>query len=55
MQPRRHGNLLALILQWVDAQVGYGAWSKLSNPDVFVIHTDEDGQRGFRRVWSEAG
>jgi 2,3-bisphosphoglycerate-dependent phosphoglycerate mutase len=49
-----HGNLLALILHWVDAQVGYDVWAKLSNPDVFVIDTDDDGQRRFRRVWGEA-
>lgn len=49
-----HGNLLALILRWVDARVGYDAWATLSNPDVFVIQTVESGQRGFRRVWGEA-
>jgi 2,3-bisphosphoglycerate-dependent phosphoglycerate mutase len=49
-----HGNLLALILHWVDARVGYDVWAKLSNPDVYVIHTDEHGQRGFRRVWGES-
>jgi 2,3-bisphosphoglycerate-dependent phosphoglycerate mutase len=50
-----HGNLLALILQWVDAQVGYDVWAKLSNPDVFVIDVDAAGQRRFRRLWGEAG
>ena len=49
-----HGNLLALILKWVDRDVGYEAWAQLSNPDVFVIHTDGPGQRRFRRVWTEA-
>lgn len=50
-----HGNLLALILNWVDVHVGYDVWAQLTNPDVFVIHVDDSGQRRFRRVWSEAG
>ena len=48
-----HGNLLALILKWVDSEVGYEVWAQLSNPDVFVIHTDGPGPRRFRRVWTE--
>jgi 2,3-bisphosphoglycerate-dependent phosphoglycerate mutase len=50
-----HGNLLALILKWADATVGFELWSRLSNPDVFVLHTDDHGARGFRRVWDREG
>jgi 2,3-bisphosphoglycerate-dependent phosphoglycerate mutase len=46
-----HGNLLALILRWVDQNVGYDVWSRISNPDVFVIPKNDGGGRGFRRVW----
>jgi 2,3-bisphosphoglycerate-dependent phosphoglycerate mutase len=50
-----HGHLIALILKWVDATVGYDAWSQLSNPDAFVVHF-EGSQRGrFRRVWQPSG
>jgi 2,3-bisphosphoglycerate-dependent phosphoglycerate mutase len=49
-----HGNLLALILKWADATVGFELWSRLSNPDVFVLHTDGHGARGFSRVWGQA-
>jgi 2,3-bisphosphoglycerate-dependent phosphoglycerate mutase len=45
-----HGNLLALILKWVDETVGYECWAQLSNPDLFVIQLDR-AQRSFRRAW----
>jgi 2,3-bisphosphoglycerate-dependent phosphoglycerate mutase len=47
-----HGNLLALILKSIDATVGFDVWSRLSNPDVFVLHVDDEGPRGFSRVWT---
>ncbi|MEY2929871.1 MAG: hypothetical protein RL033_620 [Pseudomonadota bacterium] len=45
-----HGNLLALLLRWVDDQVGYELWAGLSNPDLFVIEAGAQGRRTFRRV-----
>jgi 2,3-bisphosphoglycerate-dependent phosphoglycerate mutase len=47
-----HGNLLALLLKWVDDQVGYEFWSGLLNPDLFVIDVGDPGRRTFRRVLS---
>lgn len=47
-----HGNLLALILKSVDETVGFDVWSRLSNPDAFVLHGDADGARRFHRIWS---
>ncbi len=47
-----HGSLLALLLQSIDPTVGYDAWAALSNPDVFVLHGDAEGPRGFKRLWS---
>jgi 2,3-bisphosphoglycerate-dependent phosphoglycerate mutase len=47
-----HGNLLALILKSIDATVGFDEWSRLSNPDVFVLHVDDEGPKGFSRVWT---
>jgi 2,3-bisphosphoglycerate-dependent phosphoglycerate mutase len=48
-----HGNLLALILRSIDATVGFDVWSRLSNPDAFVLHVDDEGPRGFSRVWTD--
>lgn len=50
-----HGNLLALILKSVDTTVGFDLWSRLSNPDAFVLHVDDEGPRGFSRAWNETG
>ena len=47
-----HGNLLALILRSIDATFGYDEWSRLSNPDVFVLHVDDGAPRGFSRIWT---
>jgi 2,3-bisphosphoglycerate-dependent phosphoglycerate mutase len=47
-----HGNLLALILRSIDATVGFDAWSRLSNPDAFVLHVDDEGPTRFIRVWT---
>lgn len=50
-----HGNMLALLLKWADATVGFELWSELSNPDVFVLHADGHGAKGFSRVWDQPG
>jgi 2,3-bisphosphoglycerate-dependent phosphoglycerate mutase len=47
-----HGNLLALILGSIDPAVGFDAWSRLTSPDAFVLHVDEEGPTGFSRIWS---
>jgi hypothetical protein len=44
--------MLALILRSIDPTVGFDVWSKLSNPDVFVLGVDDEGLRGFSRVWT---
>ena len=49
-----HGNLLALLLQWVDAAVGYEHWSRLSNPDVFLVQIHGKIPSGFQRSWGVA-
>lgn len=46
-----HGNLLALILQWADPGVGYEHWSRLSNPDAFVLQLSGERAQGYRRLW----
>lgn len=46
-----HGNLLALLLNFLLPSVGYEDWGRLSNPDVFAVQTDERGKSTFKRVW----
>jgi 2,3-bisphosphoglycerate-dependent phosphoglycerate mutase len=46
-----HGNLLTLILRSVDATVGFETWSRLSNPDAFMLSLDGAGSPGFTRIW----
>lgn len=43
-----HGKLLALLLGAFDASVGYEAWEKLSNPDLYVL---DPRAQTFRRLW----
>ena len=45
-----HGNLLALILQSIDATVGFEFWSSLSNPDTFVVQVEDRRLMSFSRV-----
>ena len=47
-----HGNLLALILKSIDATIGYEFWSRLSNPDAFLLDVDGERPTGFTRVWT---
>lgn len=47
-----HGNLLALICKSIDATVGFDFWSRLSNPDAFLVDVDDRGPTGFSRIAS---
>jgi 2,3-bisphosphoglycerate-dependent phosphoglycerate mutase len=47
-----HGNLLALILRSFDSTAGFELWSRLSNPDAFLLQFDDEGPAGFTRVWT---
>jgi 2,3-bisphosphoglycerate-dependent phosphoglycerate mutase len=47
-----HGNLLALLLNFMLPAIGYEDWARLSNPDVFSVQTDQAGKSTFRRVWA---
>jgi 2,3-bisphosphoglycerate-dependent phosphoglycerate mutase len=47
-----HGNMLALILRSIDPTVGFDVWSRLSNPDVFVLDVENGRPREFSRVWT---
>jgi 2,3-bisphosphoglycerate-dependent phosphoglycerate mutase len=47
-----HGNLLALLLQHFDIGYGFEAWQRLTNPDVFAVHVQEDAAT-VTRIWTE--
>ncbi|MDQ0208377.1 histidine phosphatase family protein [Alkalicoccobacillus murimartini] len=46
-----HGNLLSLLLNYVDPRFGFREWQSLSNPDVYLITSDEDGSLTMTRLW----
>lgn len=45
-----HGRLLALLLKSIDPAFSYEDWSRLSNPDVFVLRLEAGVAHSFRRV-----
>lgn len=46
-----HGNLLALLLQYVDNRFDFDTWRNLSNPDVYCLEI-VDNSWSVERVWS---
>jgi 2,3-bisphosphoglycerate-dependent phosphoglycerate mutase len=38
-----HGNLMALILKYFDAKIGFAEWNKLQNPDIYCIELSQQG------------
>lgn len=47
-----HGTLLALILNGLDASLGYDFWQTMSFPDVYELDLDGRALRHVRRIWS---
>ncbi|WP_054958468.1 histidine phosphatase family protein [Paenibacillus dakarensis] len=45
-----HGNLMSLILKYFDHRIGFEEWSKLSNPDVYIIGVEDKGI-ALNRIW----
>lgn len=45
-----HGNLLALLLKQYLPSFGYKDWETLSNPDVYLIETDQETTT-VKRLW----
>jgi broad specificity phosphatase PhoE len=50
---RTHGNLLALILNHFDPDIGYDFWSRLSMPDIYCLHLGLNGEIAIQRLWQE--
>lgn len=46
-----HGNLLSLLLHYVDPRYGFNEWRKLTNPDVYLLTADEDQHLSVTRLW----
>ncbi|MCA0968971.1 histidine phosphatase family protein [Halobacillus litoralis] len=47
-----HGNLLALLLQKYNREIGFYQWKRLSNPDVYVVQK-QGGEYTVQRVWDQ--
>lgn len=47
-----HGNLLALLLQKYNHEIGFYHWKRLSRPDVFVVQKFA-GEYTVERVWDQ--
>jgi 2,3-bisphosphoglycerate-dependent phosphoglycerate mutase len=49
-----HGNLLALVLNALDATFGYVFWQRLSFPDIYQLVFEGTELRYVQRVWNTA-
>ena len=46
-----HGNLMALLLRCHDEHFGFEKWQALTNPDVYVVHVNDEATT-VERLWS---
>ncbi|MCM2676840.1 histidine phosphatase family protein [Alkalicoccobacillus plakortidis] len=46
-----HGNLLSLLLNYVDSRFGFREWQSLSNPDVYLITANREEPLSVTRLW----
>ncbi|WP_027954350.1 histidine phosphatase family protein [Halobacillus kuroshimensis] len=47
-----HGNLLALLLQKYNREIGFYDWKRLSRPDVFLVQK-QGGEYIVERIWED--
>jgi 2,3-bisphosphoglycerate-dependent phosphoglycerate mutase len=47
-----HGNIMSLLIKHFNNDFSFEHWSKLSNPDVFVLTINHSFQ--IKRIWNEA-
>ncbi|APC50000.1 histidine phosphatase family protein [Virgibacillus halodenitrificans] len=47
-----HGNLLSLLLMYIDPNYGFEDWSSLTNPDVFELNI-ANGKATIHRIWEK--
>lgn len=45
-----HGNILSLLLHYINNEFGFNGWKKLKNPDVFLL-TAERGEFSYKHLW----
>jgi 2,3-bisphosphoglycerate-dependent phosphoglycerate mutase len=46
-----HGNLLALILNHIDPDIGYTFWEKMTMPDIYRLVTHRTEGQSITRIW----
>lgn len=46
-----HGNLMSLILKHYTGSFGFNAWSRLTNPDVYLLEFSSSGGTDIQRFW----
>ncbi|HXX48292.1 MAG TPA: histidine phosphatase family protein [Myxococcota bacterium] len=45
-----HGQLISLLLHYIDPRFGFAGWESLANPDVFELERGGAGALSFRRL-----
>ena len=45
-----HGNLTALLLNYISQNFGFKEWQQLSNPDIYIVESQSD-QLNYKRIW----
>lgn len=46
-----HGNIMALIMNHFDANVGFDFWKRLDMPDIYKLSFDRQSYLGYERMW----
>jgi 2,3-bisphosphoglycerate-dependent phosphoglycerate mutase len=47
-----HGQLISLVLHFIDGRFGFAGWQSLSNPDVYLVEGGAGFPFTFERVWT---
>ena len=47
-----HGNLSALLLNYISQNFGFKDWQQLSNPDVYIVESHLD-VLSYKRIWTQ--
>ncbi|MFC5987680.1 histidine phosphatase family protein [Marinicrinis lubricantis] len=48
-----HGNIMTLLLQHFDPQIGYDFWRSISMPDIYRLTLEDGMLRELKRIWKD--